>query len=74
MIGVERVQEYLDLIYKASMLTRSASANLYPPSRRSSRKPSECSISGVINTQAANSAQNALNEMERTKNIEIETL
>jgi predicted nuclease with TOPRIM domain len=73
MIGIERVQEYLDLIYKASMLTRSASANLQPPSRRSSRKPSECSMSSsMINREGA--AQAALNEMERAKNMEIEKL
>jgi len=73
MIGIERVQEYLDLIYKASMLTRSASANLQPPSRRSSRKPSECSMtSSMINRESA--AQAALNEMERAKNTEIEKL
>jgi len=73
MIGIERVQEYLDLIYKASMLTRSASANLQPPSRRSSRKPSECSMtSSMINRESA--AQATLNEMERAKNMEIEKL
>ncbi len=72
MIGIERVQEYLDLIYKASMLTRSASANLQPPSRRSSRKPSECSMTSMINREGA--AQAALNEMEKAKNTEIEKL
>ena len=58
MIDIDQVQEYLDLIYKASMLSRSALAttNMNPSSsasRRTSRKHSECSMNGITQGLAA---------------------
>ena len=62
MIGIDRVQEYLDLIYKASVLSRSS--NGATPLWKS-RRTSETSQNGP-------STAGLIAEIERVKNYEVE--
>ena len=77
MIGIERVQEYLDLIFKASVLSRagqqpnnlqlnSSQNSFLSANRKNSRRPSETSQSLII--------ANATVEIEKLKNDKIAQL